>query len=329
MYGHIKLNHVPSPPDVSDRKLLLSPRLNASLTVDLSKGCSSIKNQGSFGACTAFASIAAMEYIYNKYIPEKVQDLLSERFTYYVTRVYEGVNPVNDTGAFIRDTIKMLVTGGSCLEGSCPYILNNPTTLSGKPSPQAYQEAMTYQVLSYANIQEDKNALATIKTALSSDFPVICGFTCYQNLFTSVGGVIPLPQGNIIGGHAICLVGYDDNKSLFKFKNSWGTGWGDAGYGYLPYGYLSSGNMSDIWVIYSQENKDVAIGVTKPDPKKIDKEIRSKILTYISNSDQISYAAIQKGVENTIINPSTLSNQYKLILKQFTQRVIAAIQMTV
>jgi C1A family cysteine protease len=43
-----------------------------------------------------------------------------------------------------------------------------------------------------------------------------------------------------------CAVGYDDNKKLIKFKNSWGTGWGQNGYGYLPYSYIRD-FMWDAW----------------------------------------------------------------------------------
>ena len=28
------------------------------------------------------------------------------------------------------------------------------------------------------------------------------------------------------GGHALCLIGWDDNKKMFHGRNSWGTGWG-------------------------------------------------------------------------------------------------------
>ena len=37
------------------------------------------------------------------------------------------------------------------------------------------------------------------------------------------------------GGHAVAIVGYDDNG--FIFKNSWGTGWGDKGYGWVSFDY--------------------------------------------------------------------------------------------
>jgi len=34
------------------------------------------------------------------------------------------------------------------------------------------------------------------------------------------------------GGHAIVVVGYDDNRGAFKIINSWGTNWGNEGNGY-------------------------------------------------------------------------------------------------
>ena len=36
-------------------------------------------------------------------------------------------------------------------------------------------------------------------------------------------------------GHAIIIVGYDDNKKLIEFRNSWGNKWGNNGYAYFTY----------------------------------------------------------------------------------------------
>jgi C1A family cysteine protease len=48
----------------------------------------------------------------------------------------------------------------------------------------------------------------------------------------------------LLGGHAILLIGYDDKTKVFKFQNSWGVGWGDKGYGYIPYDYVLDNNLA-------------------------------------------------------------------------------------
>ena len=37
------------------------------------------------------------------------------------------------------------------------------------------------------------------------------------------------------GGHTVVLTGYDMNKKVFFFKNSWGLGWGNKGYGTVTF----------------------------------------------------------------------------------------------
>ena len=36
---------------------------------------------------------------------------------------------------------------------------------------------------------------------------------------------MPMPQDDdeVLGGHAVCCVGYDDAKQVFIVRNSWGT----------------------------------------------------------------------------------------------------------
>jgi C1A family cysteine protease len=54
----------------------------------------------------------------------------------------------------------------------------------------------------------------------------------------------------LLGGHAVTCVGYNDAKGVWIMKNSWGIGWGDKGNFYLPYNYLLSASLSgDLWQI--------------------------------------------------------------------------------
>ena len=81
--------------------------------------------------------------------------------------------------------------------------------------------------------------------------PSVAGVGVYESWMTPAvdkTGVIPMPKKGeeLLGGHAICIVGYDDKKKRFKFKNSWSDEWGDRGYGYLLYSYITKyGN--DYW----------------------------------------------------------------------------------
>ena len=64
-------------------------------------------------------------------------------------------------------------------------------------------------------------------------------------------GVVTMPVSGDVneGGHELLIVGYDDSASMFIFRNSWGTAWGDAGYGYMPYGYVERDYALDFSVI--------------------------------------------------------------------------------
>lgn len=61
---------------------------------------------------------------------------------------------------------------------------------------------------------------------------------------------MPQPGDQVLGGHAVVLVGYDDDSQRFIVRNSWGEGWGQAGYVELPYAYVTHPQLaSDFWVI--------------------------------------------------------------------------------
>jgi C1A family cysteine protease len=79
------------------------------------------------------------------------------------------------------------------------------------------------------------------------------GMSVYSNFESSETentGILHLPSKEDVykGGHAVCAVGFDDVKSVFIVRNSWGDQWGDHGYFYLPYDYMLDKNLVyDIW----------------------------------------------------------------------------------
>lgn len=252
------LNFKISPKD--DRDYVAKPSaIQLSTSSDLSSFCTSVKDQGSLGSCTAFACVGMMEHFFKKNKIAIVDDLLSELFLYYNTRVLIENEPASsDSGAYLRDVLKAMNRYGVCLEKSFPYS-SNCARIPGKP---CYTEGSTYQVVKYANIPTTNlnTTLNDLKSLIGSGNTFVGGIMCYSNFFNDVKGLIPAPSGSIIGGHAVLFVGYDDTKRVFKFKNSWGKNWGDKGYGYLPYSYLLTGSLVDLWTIYGQEYNDKIVG---------------------------------------------------------------------
>jgi C1A family cysteine protease len=65
---------------------------------------------------------------------------------------------------------------------------------------------------------------------------------------------MPGPDEEVLGGHAVLAVGYDDSAECFIVRNSWGSGWGKKGYFTMPYSYLLEQNLSDdFWTIRTVE----------------------------------------------------------------------------
>jgi C1A family cysteine protease len=92
-----------------------------------------------------------------------------------------------------------------------------------------------------------------IKSSLQENGPVVSGVTLYGSAMsdeTVKNGRLPLAvaSDHVLGGHALCLVGYNDERRELKFINSWGKDWGDHGYGYMPYDYADR-FVTESWAI--------------------------------------------------------------------------------
>ena len=92
-----------------------------------------------------------------------------------------------------------------------------------------------------------------IKEAVYHIGPVLFGITVDESIYSPVRGVVPEPQGRELGGHAMIIVGFDDNKKClgsrgaFLVKNSWGRSYGSRGYIWLPYSHFDHYDNWDAW----------------------------------------------------------------------------------
>jgi C1A family cysteine protease len=127
------------------------------------------------------------------------------------------------------------------MEDDCAKIAPSPNlsccSFSSAPAP-ASQNVRHYKIKRSVHL----NTVDEIKAGLQTYGPVVTGVTLYASLMTDEvrkTGRLPLPgpPESVLGGHALCIVGYDDQPQLFKARNSWGLQWGDRNYAYVPYAY--------------------------------------------------------------------------------------------
>ena len=245
-----KYNWLPDKPDSRDHIFNAAAVAPAQLApaVDLRQYDSPIQDQGQIGSCTGNAIAGLINLIDKKVNKTPLQ--VSRLFIYYQERVYEGT--VNyDSGAYIRDGIKTVYTYGAPTENLWPY---QTRLLYNRPSIGAWTDAAKRKVTGYQRVMN----LNDIKVALSAGNPVVIGFTVYESFEGSVNnntGMMPYPNTSteqILGGHAVAVVGYNDNLGGGRLicRNSWGTSWGDRGYFYMPYQVITNTSMSgDFWLI--------------------------------------------------------------------------------
>ncbi len=204
--------------------------------VDLSPYLPPVGHQGSIGSCSAWSTV-----YYAKTLQENqerewgAQDRnhqYSPLFTY--NQITGGVN----RGTAITQHMTILEE-----KGATPFPLFPHTdNIKVLPGEKAYKEAENYRSASHKRLDryDEKRGqwvvdLHTVKTVLAEGLPVIGGFEVYENFYNYKGGIYKRVSGKPTGGHAMCIVGYDDEFGALRIVNSWGEDWGDRGFIWLDY----------------------------------------------------------------------------------------------
>lgn len=232
--------------------------------IDLRAYCSPIEDQGMLGSCTANAAAGLVEFMERRASGRFIN--ASRLFIYKTTRDLLGWT--GDTGAYLRTTMEALVLFGAPPEQYWAYDARPAATnprFDVEPSAFCYAFGDSYKSIRYLRLDPAgtplPNVLNNIRVYLDAGFASMFGFPVYNEFDhpTPAGDIAyPAPTSHNRGGHAICAVGYDDNrmiganKGALLVRNSWGPGWGLGGYGWLSYKYVTAGLARDWWTVVSQ-----------------------------------------------------------------------------
>jgi len=198
-----------------------------------------VVDQGPFGSCTAFS--ARYAYLLRQSVLSRPLTEPSCAYWYASSRTYLGINNTIDSGSTLGATVQAMRNKPFVPETSWRYtaynILRTPTNQSG---PAALPGAI---ITVYPGVP-NKNAqfVTWIISQINQNKSVVIGIPLYANFETyqvMSTGIVPMPAGAYLGGHAICIVGYNATRSTFDFVNSWGTYSGLSGHYTIPYNYVA------------------------------------------------------------------------------------------
>ncbi|MCA1794525.1 MAG: C39 family peptidase [Desulfobacteraceae bacterium] len=225
------------------------------LSVDLSTNFPAPGDQGRQGSCVGWATAYALKTYHEKL--EMGWSLNTADHLFSPAFVYNQINGGQDEGSYIFQALDLAVNQGVATLRHMPY---SDTDYVTQPSAAARAEAAGYRAAEWYRI----NDTSQIKAALVNRNPVVAGITVYQQLMDLHGAdsVYSTDTGQNHGGHAVTIVGYDDNRygGAFKVINSWGRSWGDDGYFWIPYNFAAQDILSEAYVLKDAENSLVPPG---------------------------------------------------------------------
>ena len=195
----------------------------------------SVKSQGSSGACWTFSILASLESFLLKY--ENITCDLSENNMKNIMGKY-GINGTDwdDGGNYQMALAYLLRWSGPVSEDDDPFgdysILPNYDLTAEK-----HVQGVVFIPMRMGHLDNNQIKMALMK--YGALYTSIDGVSIKQNVFHKTPA---------IPNHAVAIVGWDDNYPASKFpgtkpagdgafiiKNSWGTTYGEKGYGYVSY----------------------------------------------------------------------------------------------
>ena len=209
-------------------------------SVSLLKFAPDRQNQGKQGSCVAWSGGYAARSIIES--ESTAQDPNTVAFS--PAFLYSQIGLDGCQGSYILKAMQFMTNKGALPFNEFPYDENN---CSRQPTNELLNKAQQYRMHGFNRLTDGDAvtnlSLRAIKEHLAKDAPVVIGMMAGGSFMEPMLGqkVWHPTQSDYnqtgFGGHAVCVIGYDDRLEggAFQIMNSWGTQWGENGVGWIRY----------------------------------------------------------------------------------------------
>lgn len=210
-------------------------------SANLQRFCPTPQNQGSQGSCVAWSSAFAAHTILESARTGKQPNDVA----FSPSFMYNQIGLEGCQGSYIIRAMEFMTKRGNVPYDQFPY---TDQDCQRQPDNSLQQQAAQFRMRGFNRLslgdRNDAVDLRAIRENLSQGAPVIIGMMVGQSFMQPMMGQdvwIPASGDRSMmgfGGHAMCVVGYDDKKygGAFLIMNSWGQEWGTNGFGWVRYG---------------------------------------------------------------------------------------------
>lgn len=197
------------------------------------------RSQGQHGTCTtwavAYCGKTIVEAIKNNWTDKKTitENAYAPAFLFRMLKPDDNSCVGGSVIAYAFDIMKMQ---GAIYYKDLP-VTCTPSITAGQLAQAASAKIKDYMRLFDVTASEQLK-IQSVKKSIAEKKPVVFGMLCPNSFMTAKEVWQPTEEPlTSQGGHAMCVVGYDDEKfgGAFEIQNSWGTNWGNMGYIWIKY----------------------------------------------------------------------------------------------
>jgi hypothetical protein len=200
-----------------------------------------IGDQGSTGSCVGWATAdSVLRWHFVKAGRLSAKQTLSPRFIWMAAKETDEFNDrpttfIEKDGTSLKAALDIARRYGAVEDTILPFATG---MLYADEVATFYAIASQLKISSYINLGRN---LGQWRRWIANNGPILTRLDCddnWMNARATNGRLDAYDAMSMQGGHAVALVGYDQNQ--FIVRNSWGDGWGDKGFAYASNAYAGA-----------------------------------------------------------------------------------------